>query len=96
MAKQDDERFAHLLVALAHSDVQRLSDANGRRIDPSTAAWMAEELRRYAESLRLSPETAGLLRRTVEEFRRAASTARRAQRGAAPNGANPHAPRASE
>ncbi len=76
MKAQDDERYAQTLVTLAERDTARL----------------AEELRRQAETLRITPGTAQRLRASVETLRTAACEARRqesrpARRGPGQNGA---------
>ncbi|HBS28542.1 MAG TPA: hypothetical protein DEB06_03605 [Phycisphaerales bacterium] len=92
MKAQDDERYAQTLVTLAERDTARLAQPNHGGLDLSTAAWLAEELRRQAETLRITPGTAQRLRASVETLRTAACEARRqesrpARRGPGQNGA---------
>lgn len=83
MTPQDDERYAQVLVELAERDTARLATPERGGMDGSTATWLAEELRRQAETLRLTPDTAARLRACVERLRSTASAARKQENGRA-------------
>jgi len=88
MTPQDDERYAQVLAELAERDTARLIAKERHAMDGSTATWFAEELRRQAETLRLSPGTAARLRACVERLRETASQTRRQENGHVGNGAD--------
>lgn len=88
MTPQDDEKYAEVLADLAERDTARLIAKERHAMDGSTATWFAEELRRQAETLRLTPGTAARLKACVERLRTTASQARKHEHGHIGNGAD--------
>lgn len=75
--KLDDERFAEMLLRMSEADRHRLSNGSGSASDASVAVWMAEELRRHAEQLRLSQSLSERMKQEAMALRAAGAERRR-------------------
>lgn len=75
--RMDDERFGELLLRMSEVDRRRLGEKSTRGAAALVAVWMAEELRRQAQDLRLSDSMYHRMRDAARSLQIAGAEARR-------------------
>lgn len=79
--RMDDERFGELLLHMSEMDQRRLAEQTSEGSAASVAVWMAEELRRQSQELRLSDSMTHRMRDAARSLQSAGAEARRRRRG---------------
>lgn len=79
--RMDDERFGELLLRLSEVDRKRLREKSARGAAAEVAVWMAEELRRQSQELRLSDSMSHRMRDAARSLQNAGAEARRQRSG---------------
>lgn len=79
--RMDDERFGELLLRMSEIDRRRLLERSDAGSAASVAVWMAEELRRHCQELRLSDSMTHRMRDAARLLQSAGAEARRKRGG---------------